>query len=138
MSFSRMWAHIWKHGSPFKSLRLPTKLLLVYPKNAVASLTYNSSRDFSWATFLPRISMFISDQPEERTFPCLKRRDSNMACSHCLLSSHMYIDQNHPQHYMSSSDRFTVIYLFDEGIYIIFHMLKISQSADVIGENKSK
>lgn len=37
------------------------------------------------STFYPRIAMLIADQPEERTLMSLKRRYSDMDCSHCML-----------------------------------------------------
>lgn len=35
----------------------------------------------------PRIGIIIADQPEERILMCVKRRDSFLHCSHCILSS---------------------------------------------------
>lgn len=39
----------------------------------------------SGAMYIPRISMFICDQPEERTLLSFKWQDYYMVCTHCVL-----------------------------------------------------
>lgn len=37
--------------------------------------------------YLPLVALFVANQPGERTVLCLKRRDSDMDCTHCGLQS---------------------------------------------------
>lgn len=40
-------------------------------------------------THIPRLSLFISDQPEQRTLMYLKRRDSDVEFTHCVIPSRL-------------------------------------------------
>lgn len=49
---------------------------------------------FNATTYSPRISMVVADQPEERSLLALKRRDSDMECSHCTLRTRLREEQS--------------------------------------------
>lgn len=56
------------------------------------------------ATFFARVGMIVADQPEERTLLCLKRRDSDMDCTHCVLPSRIRSMASRHRSTVSSSD----------------------------------
>lgn len=57
-------------------------------------------------TYYPRTCMIIAGQPQERTLMSVKRRDSDMYCSHCVLQSPLSstLSQCHSSGISSSSD----------------------------------
>lgn len=70
--------------------------------NPMIRASFNGYR-IDGQTYFTRLDLVLADQPEESTLLCLKSRDSDMDCSHCVLPSRLRSTTNVPSRPRDSS-----------------------------------
>lgn len=82
-------------------LQLAQRFLFLHFKPLIKA--YYKGTVQNGCTYFPLVAMLVDDQPEERTLLSLKRRDSDMDCTHCMLRSRIGGTQHRHQTQVVSS-----------------------------------